>query len=153
MYITAKLNRGAIVKAAGIGAMAAFTQPVASVRGEDTTKVNGHIKQSVCQWCYNSTPLPKLAEEAKRIGYKSVELLTPDRYKIVRPFGLTCAMLERRVHDSRRLQPEEKSRPDRKIDPRTYRVRGRQRVAERHLLSGNRRGMATMKAWRTVPRA
>ena len=38
-------------------------------------------------------PSKKLAEEAKRIGYKSVELLTPDKFKLIQPFGLTCAML------------------------------------------------------------
>jgi hydroxypyruvate isomerase len=47
----------------------------------------------VCQWCYKDTPIEKLAEEAKRIGYQSVELLTPDKFKLIQPFGLTCAML------------------------------------------------------------
>ena len=87
-------DRRSVVKAAGLGAMAAFTQPVAWVRGEETSKPNGNLKQSVCQWCYKDTPIEKLAEEAKRIGYQSVELLTPDKFKLhsaVWPH--VCAML------------------------------------------------------------
>jgi hydroxypyruvate isomerase len=89
----AKFDRRNMVKAASLGALAAFTQPVAWARGEETGKTNGNLKQSVCQWCYKDTPIEKLAEEAKRIGYKSVELLTPDKFKLIQPFGLTCAML------------------------------------------------------------
>jgi hydroxypyruvate isomerase len=89
----AKFDRRNMVKAASLGALAAFTQPVAWVHGEEIGKTNGNLKQSVCQWCYKDTPIEKLAEEAKRIGYKSVELLTPDKFKLIQPFGLTCAML------------------------------------------------------------
>ncbi len=88
-----KFDRRSVVKAAGIGAMAALTQSVAWVRAAEAAKVNGHIKQSVCRWCYGKTPLEKLAEEAKRIGYRSIELLTPEEFKVVKPLGLTCAMV------------------------------------------------------------
>jgi hydroxypyruvate isomerase len=93
MGSTARLDRRSVMKAAGVGALAAATQPVAWVRAGETSKVNGNIKQSVCRWCYGKIPLEKLAEESKRIGYRSVELLTPDDFKKVKPFGLTCAML------------------------------------------------------------
>jgi hydroxypyruvate isomerase len=93
MADVAKLDRRSVVKVAGLSAMAAFTQPIAWVRAGETPKINGNIKQSVCQWCYKETPLEKLAAEAKRIGYQSVELLTPDQFKVVKPLGLTCAML------------------------------------------------------------
>jgi hydroxypyruvate isomerase len=90
----AKFNRRTVVKAAGIGAMAAMTQPVAWVRGAESAKAKGNIKQSVCRWCYGKIPLEKLAEEAKRIGYQSIELLTPEDFKVVKPLGLTCAMVK-----------------------------------------------------------
>src|SRR3954469_7914520 len=93
MTATAKFDRRNMVKAASLGALAAFTQPVAWARGEENSKSNGNLKQSVCQWCYKDTPIEKLAEEAKRIGYQSVELLTPDKFTLIKPFGLTCAML------------------------------------------------------------
>src|SRR5271166_6260352 len=56
-------------------------------------KASGSLKQSVCRWCYNKILLPKLAEEVKRIGYRSVELLGPDEIKVVKSIGLTCAVM------------------------------------------------------------
>src|SRR5204863_5141142 len=35
----------------------------------------------------------KLAEEAKKIGYQSIELLGPDQIKLVKKMGLTCAVM------------------------------------------------------------
>jgi hydroxypyruvate isomerase len=93
MASASRWDRRSVIKAAGVGAMAAVTQPVAWVRAGETANVNGNLKQSVCQWCYKDIPLEKLAAEAKRIGYRSVELLTPEQYKVVKPHGLTCAML------------------------------------------------------------
>jgi hydroxypyruvate isomerase len=58
-----------------------------------TSKPAGNMKQSVCRWCYKDIPLDKLAAEAKRIGYRSVELLSMDEFRTVQPLGLTCAML------------------------------------------------------------
>jgi hydroxypyruvate isomerase len=73
--------------AAGVGALAA-------ARGADEApKAKGNIKQSVCRWCYGKIPLEKLAAEAKKIGYQSVELLGPKDVPVVKQFGLTCAMM------------------------------------------------------------
>jgi hydroxypyruvate isomerase len=94
MAEASKWNRRTVVKAAGLGAMAAMTQPVAWVRGAEAAKAKGNIKQSVCRWCYGKIPLEKLAEEAKRIGYQSIELLTPEEFKVMKPLGLTCAMVK-----------------------------------------------------------
>jgi len=55
----------------------------------------GNLKQSVCRWCYNSIPLPKLAAAAASMGFKSIELITIEEYKTVKPYGLACAMLGR----------------------------------------------------------
>jgi hydroxypyruvate isomerase len=92
MTDAAQLNRRNVMKVAGAGAMAALGGSL-RLEGAEPAKVNGNIKQSVCQWCYRDVPLEKLAEQAKRIGYRSVELLSPDQYKVVKPYGLTCAML------------------------------------------------------------
>jgi hydroxypyruvate isomerase len=89
-------RRAMQVAAAGAGALAASGTAVRRLEAAEEAapaKVNGNLKQSVCQWCYGGTPLEKLAEEAKRIGYQSVELLTPDQFKVLKPSGLTCAML------------------------------------------------------------
>jgi len=83
-----------VVKAAGTGALAALGAPLADVHaGEAKSKGGGRAKQSVCRWCYAGIPLEMLAAESKRIGYQSVELVTPDEYPTVKAAGLTCAML------------------------------------------------------------
>jgi hydroxypyruvate isomerase len=63
------------------------------VRAEESSSPRGNIKQSVCRWCYGKIPLEKLAAEAKRMGFKSIELLTPQEVPTVKAAGLTCAML------------------------------------------------------------
>jgi len=85
------LNRRTLLGVAGAGALGVLAAP--HVRGEDKPTTKGRIKQSVCRWCYGKIKLEKLAEEAKKIGYQSIELLTIDQYKNVKPYGLTCAML------------------------------------------------------------
>jgi hydroxypyruvate isomerase len=93
MSVAAQWNRRSVMKAASIGALAAVSAPLERLQANESSKVNGHIKQSVCRWCYGDIPLEKLAAEAKRIGYRSVELLKPEEYAVVKPLGLTCAML------------------------------------------------------------
>jgi hydroxypyruvate isomerase len=94
MATATKQGRRSVLKAAGIGALAALTQPVAWTRAGEVAKIKGNIKQSVCRGCYKNIPLEKLAQEAKRIGYRSIELLMPEEYKVLKPYGLTCAMLK-----------------------------------------------------------
>jgi hydroxypyruvate isomerase len=89
----AQWNRRTIVKAVGAGAVAALGSPLAQVRADEAPRGNGKIKQSVCRWCYGSIPLEKLAEEAKRMGFHSIELVTPEEFPTVKAAGLTCAML------------------------------------------------------------
>jgi hydroxypyruvate isomerase len=88
-----RLDRRSVVKAAGIGAMAALGGPLVNLPAAETREAAGHIKQSVCRWCYGNIPLEKLAAEAKRIGYHSIELVTPAEFPTVKAAGLTCSML------------------------------------------------------------
>jgi hydroxypyruvate isomerase len=59
----------------------------------DTVPQARHIKQSICRWCYGRIPLAKLAAEAKKMGYLSIELIGPEEFSVIKPFGLTCAMV------------------------------------------------------------
>ena len=59
----------------------------------DTPKAKGNIRQSLCRWCYSGIKLEKLCEVAKKIGYQSIELLSPDEAKKVKAAGLTCALM------------------------------------------------------------
>src|SRR5258708_2816904 len=95
MSDTRSLNRRTLLKGAATGAVGGWITsqlPAASWAG-DSTKGRGNIKQSVCRWCYSRIPLAKLAAEAAKIGFKSVELLMPEEFKEIKPYGLTCAMV------------------------------------------------------------
>src|SRR5215467_3084053 len=59
---------------------------------EQSGKINGNLKQSVCKWCYKDMSVEELAREGARIGLKSVELLTPEEWPVLKKYGLTCAM-------------------------------------------------------------
>jgi hydroxypyruvate isomerase len=64
-----------------------------AVHSFDATRPKGNLKQSVCRWCYGKIPLEKLAEACKKIGYQSVEILSPKEVLTVKSIGLTCAIL------------------------------------------------------------
>lgn len=55
-------------------------------------KLKGNVNHSTCRWCYSKIPLEELAEAAQELGMKSIELLNPDEWSIVRNYGLTCAI-------------------------------------------------------------
>jgi hydroxypyruvate isomerase len=59
----------------------------------------GRVRQSVCRWCFNSTPLDTLCAEGKKMGLQSVELLQPADFAAVKKHGLTCAMVSNPVAD------------------------------------------------------
>jgi hydroxypyruvate isomerase len=142
MVKSMRLNRRSVMKAAGVGALAAATQPGAWVRGAESAKVNRHIKQSVCRWCYNGIELPKLAEESKRIGYVSVELLTPDEYKVVKPFGITCAVLNGSCPIPDGFNRKENHEKLQKKVTEYIEFAAENKLPNVILFSGNRRGMS-----------
>jgi hydroxypyruvate isomerase len=85
------ISRRSALKAAGAVALASST-PLA-VHSETPSKPNNNIKQSVCRWCYSRIPLETLAIGVKKLGYVSLDLLVPSEHKVVKPLGLTCAVL------------------------------------------------------------
>lgn len=83
------------MSAAGIGAIPAVSigkNPVTMLDTESESKLLGNINHSACRWCYRDMPLEQLAEEAKEIGLKSLELLSPNEWDTVISRGLTCAI-------------------------------------------------------------
>lgn len=52
----------------------------------------GRIRQSVVSWCFNPMTVPELAKHAARLGLKSVELVDPKHWPMLRELGLTCAI-------------------------------------------------------------
>jgi hydroxypyruvate isomerase len=58
----------------------------------------GRIRHSVCLWCYDAfmkrekMSLDAFAEACVKLGLKSIELVTPDKWPILKKHGLICAM-------------------------------------------------------------
>jgi hydroxypyruvate isomerase len=87
------IHRRSALQTLGAGAALGLAGANALARDEDAPRIRGNIRQSVCRWCYGRIPLEKLAEGVKKIGYQSIELLSPQEYLKIKPFGLTCALL------------------------------------------------------------
>jgi hydroxypyruvate isomerase len=88
-------DRRSVLKstAAGLVGTLAATPLGAEAGAAEPAKSKGNIKQSICRWCYGNIPLDKLAAKAAEMGYRSIELLSPDEYNVVKQHGLTCAMI------------------------------------------------------------
>ncbi len=88
-------SRRSVLQTLGAGALGtvAASRLHAKPQSDEPHKIQGNLKQSVCRWCYGGIPLDKLAAAAAKIGFKSVELLSPEEYKVIKPYGLTCAMI------------------------------------------------------------
>lgn len=95
MGLNDRISRRTSLRFFGAGAVgtALTAQQAVNAGADEPKKVNGNIRQSLCRWCYAKIPLEQLAGESAKMGYKSIELLGPDEYKVIQPFGLTCAMV------------------------------------------------------------
>lgn len=81
--------------AAGAG-LSAFSSSLASAFAASEKalgpQLNGKINHSVCKWCYSKIPLETFAQECKKIGITSIELLGPEEWPVIKKYGLTCAL-------------------------------------------------------------
>jgi hydroxypyruvate isomerase len=88
------VSRRALLQGAVAGAAAAMALPVIG-RGaapEPYRARNGRINHSVVPWCFRPMTLEELCAVAVRLGLKSVELVTPDKFPLLKQHGLTCAL-------------------------------------------------------------
>jgi hydroxypyruvate isomerase len=86
----ANLTRRALLQSSVIGLAASRIPLEAGVASGIARK--GHIRQSVCQWCYRQMSIDQLAQTAASIGLQGVDLLQPDDYEVPRRYGLVCTM-------------------------------------------------------------
>ena len=49
---------------------------------------NGHIKQTVCRWCYGKIPLDQLCAAAARFGFKGIDLVEPADFPTLKKYNL-----------------------------------------------------------------
>jgi hydroxypyruvate isomerase len=90
-----RLTRRSAIKQLGLaagtaGIVAAMKQ---TVQAADAAGLKGKINHSVCKWCYDKIPLEEFAKASKEMGLKSVELLGPADWPVLKKHGLTCAMV------------------------------------------------------------
>ena len=92
-------RRGALKGAAGIlaGGLAAggvSAAPPDVKKSRRTVGVrNGRINQSVVSWCFaDHWSVEKTCQVAKKLGCKSVELIAPEHWPVLKKHGLTCAI-------------------------------------------------------------
>jgi len=87
------MKRREFIHAGALGTIALNVSGCSTSTAEVKQKVNNSaINHSVCRWCYNDTPLEELAEKAKDIGIRSIELLDIEEWNVVLSKGLQCAI-------------------------------------------------------------
>jgi hydroxypyruvate isomerase len=72
-------------------AATALTSLSGLLKGEEVS-AKKRIKQSVCRWCFQKTPLEELCASAAQIGLVGIDLLQPEEFAIPRRHGLICTM-------------------------------------------------------------
>jgi hydroxypyruvate isomerase len=82
-------RRQFLTTAAGIGAAATVNSTADEIH---YVASKGRIRQSVVHWCFNPMPVEELAIGAARMGIKSVELVGPEHWPVLKKHGLTCAI-------------------------------------------------------------
>ncbi|WP_159467434.1 hydroxypyruvate isomerase family protein [Dyadobacter sp. 3J3] len=92
-----KTNRRNVLKkmiaGAGLSALPlSVTKAFAASDRALGAELKGKINHSVCKWCYSKIPLETFAQECQKIGLKSIELLGPEEWPILKKYGLTCAL-------------------------------------------------------------
>jgi len=87
-----KIIKG-IVAASALAVSSPILANCATTKNTSTiVQLKGNINHSVCRWCFNSIPLDEFAKNVKEIGIKSIELTTPEEWKILQKHGLTSAI-------------------------------------------------------------
>jgi len=67
--------------------------PATTTPDESTWRITkGRINQSVVGWCFNPMETVTLAKAAAQLGFKSVELVDPKHWPMLKEAGLTCAI-------------------------------------------------------------
>jgi hydroxypyruvate isomerase len=89
-------RRHMLAGAAGLAAAAmAGTELLAEDKDQDAkaAATKGRINQSIVHWCFSEYwDIEKTAAIAKQLGCKSVELIAPENWPILKKHGLTCAI-------------------------------------------------------------
>lgn len=90
------LLRNVAVAAVASSAASAIAQEASKTdvtTGQSAAATKGRIRQSLVQWCYSKYFEPeRMAQVAKGLGCRSVELIDPQHWDMLKSHGLTCAI-------------------------------------------------------------
>lgn len=94
MNTQSRFTRRSLLKASlALGAAFSIPKFARSADAEPEYKISkGRIKQSVIWWCFKPMTPEELAGHAARMGMKSVELVQPEFWPVLKKLGLTCAI-------------------------------------------------------------
>lgn len=95
--LTRRRLLGSAAGAAMVGGLSMAN--VAATRAEDKTGSkaikNGRINQSIVSWCFaDHWDAPRMAEIAVDLGCKSIELIEPRHFDLLKSAGLECAICQ-----------------------------------------------------------
>ncbi len=85
-------TRRTVLTTAAIAAAAATALPTAAADPMTWKITNNRINQSVIYWCFKPMEIETLARGAAAIGLKSVELIPPESWPILKKYNLVCAI-------------------------------------------------------------
>ena len=91
---TGSISRRGVLKGAALGA-AALAAPALAAGSSSSGKVvtKGRIQQSIVHWCFQKHwDVEQTARIAKQLGLKSVELIAPEFWPILKKHDLVCAI-------------------------------------------------------------
>lgn len=88
------LSRRSVLKATAATALLSgnLLNRISASESALPVELRGKINHSVCRWCYPSIPLEDLCVAAAGIGLKSIELVGPDEWPMLKKYGLTAAL-------------------------------------------------------------
>jgi hydroxypyruvate isomerase len=93
-------RRRVLGAAAAVGA-AAMTRSSVAAESEPLENVvkSGRLRQSIVQWCFSPYwDVPKTIQVAKAIGCRSVELISPKYFPLLKENGLECAIASTEIN-------------------------------------------------------
>jgi hydroxypyruvate isomerase len=87
-------RRSALKTAAALAGVSVFTSSKvrAAEAGDFYVAKNGRINQSLVTWNFRPLTIPELAKLSVKFGVKSVELIGPEHWPMLKEFGLKCAI-------------------------------------------------------------
>ncbi len=87
-------RRSALKTAAALAGVSVFTSSKvrAAEAGDFYVAKNGRINQSLVTWNFRPLTIPELAKLSVKFGVKSVELIGPEHWPMLKELGLKCAI-------------------------------------------------------------